>query len=524
MPSTLLSRAAGLVVLRLGSNMLPPRAAEDDAGEVAALLDEVPFAGLIVFNGRWPETRDTLAALQQRSDAGLLVATDMERGLGQQVAGATVFPHLMAFGQLEHRRGPAAATDAVREFAVAGAREALACGVHVALAPVADVNRNPRNPIISTRAFGEEPGLVARMTQAYVEGARSEGLLVTAKHFPGHGGTHQDSHAELPLVADEREVWEAQDRPPFDLAIAAGVDLVMTAHLAYPALDHLGLPATRSSKILTDILRGEMGFQGAVVTDSLHMAGIEDARRSEADVAVEVVAAGADLILDARDPMAVAEGIARAVETGRLAEDRFDEALARVEALRARLRSRFGDDVFRTPPAPASNVGEPAHQRLSEQVAMDAVEVLRGRLPDVGHGRGRGTLVALIKPSPRPGEPDEFPMGDAVRRHLPGALYCELEPADENDDSAFESVVARAREAERLVVAVIVRPAAWRSFGLAARERRLVDRLLEMRPTTLVALGSPRGLEGHRGAVAEVCSYSDSPSSQRAVVEVLAGR
>jgi hypothetical protein len=115
-------------------------------------------------------------------------------------------------------------------------------------------------------------------------------------------------------------------------------------------------------------------------------------------------------------------------------------------------------------------------------------------------------------------------MGDAVRRHLPGAHYCELEPADEHDDDAFESLLARAREAERLVVAVVVRPAAWRAFGLAARERRLVDRLLELRPTTLVALGSPRGLEGHRGAEAEICSYSDVPSSQRAVVELLAGR
>ncbi len=504
--------------------MLPPRAAEEDAAEVGALLDRLPFAGLILFNGRWPETRDTLASLQLRSDAGLLVATDMERGLGQQVAGATVFPHLMAFGRIEHRRGPAAAAEAVREFAAAGAREALACGVHIALAPVADVNRNPRNPIIATRAFGDEPEVVSRLTVAYVEGARSAGLLTTAKHFPGHGGTHQDSHAELPLVADDRGVWEDQDRPPFADAIAAGVDLIMTAHLAYPALDHFGLAATRSPAILTDLLRGEMGFQGAVVTDSLHMAGIEDAGRTEAEVAVEVVAAGADLILDARDPVSVAEAIARAVEEGTLAESRLDEALGRVEALRARLRERFGHDVFRSPPVPVVAVGDPAHELLSDSIAKDAVEVLRGRVPNAGHGRGQGTLVVLVKPAPRPGEPEELAMGDAVRRQLHGAVYCELEPADENDDSAFESIVARAREAERLVIAMVVRPAAWRAFGLAARERRLVDRLLAMRPTTLVALGSPRGLEGHRGAEAEICAYSDVPSSQRAVVDLLAGR
>jgi len=519
---SLLDRAAGLIVLRLGSNMLPARAAEEDAGAVAELLDRLPFAGLILFNGRWPVTRDTLAGLQASSDAGLLVATDMERGLGQQVAGATAFPHLMAFGRLARRRGDEGAADAVRQFAAASAREALACGVHVALAPVADVNRNPRNPIISTRAFGDQPAQVARLTAAYVEGARSEGLLVTAKHFPGHGGTHQDSHAELPLVTDDREVWEAQDRPPFNAAIAAGADLVMTAHVAYPALDGAGLPATRSPRILTDLLRGEMGFAGAVVTDSLHMAGIEDAGRTEAEVAVEVVAAGADLILDARDPVAVAEGIARAVESGELPEARLDEALGRVEALRRRLRERFGADVFREPPIAHTAVGDAGHAALAESVAWDAVEVLHGRIEPLGHGRR--TLVVLVKAAPRPGEPEQLALGDAVRRHLPDAAYCELEPADEGDDAAFESVIARAREAERLVVAMVVRPAAWRAFGLAARERRLVDRLLEMHPTILAALGSPRGLEGFRGAAAEVCAYSDVPASQWALAELLGGR
>ncbi|HLA62917.1 MAG TPA: glycoside hydrolase family 3 N-terminal domain-containing protein [Rhodothermales bacterium] len=514
MHSPLTKKAAGLVVLRLGSNMLPPRPAEADEPAVAALLDELPFAGLILFNGRWPETRDTLARLQAHSEAGLLVTTDMERGLGQQVAGATVFPHLMAYGE-------AGDLDAVRAFAAAGAREALACGVHVALAPVADVNRNPRNPIIATRAFGADPQHVARMVGAYVEGARAEGLLTTAKHFPGHGGTHQDSHAELPLVADDRAVWEEQDRPPFDAAVRAGAELVMTAHLAYPALDHLGLPATRSRPILTDVLRGEMGFTGAVVTDSLHMAGIEDAARSEADVAVEVVAAGADLLLDAKDPVAVAEGLARAVMEERLSEARLDEALARVEALREGLRARFGPDVFRTPPHPVVTVATPEHQALADNAATAAIEILEGPLPDLGDGAG--TLVVLVKPSPRPGEPEEMPLGEAVRRYLPRASYRELEPADESEDAPFDALMVEAREAERLVVAMVVKPAAWRAFGLAARERRVVESLVAMRPTVLAALGSPRGLEGYTGAVATLCAYSDVPASQWAVAAALGG-
>ena len=512
---TLLEKAAGLVVLRLGSNMLPPRPAEADAPGVAALLDRLPFAGLILFNGRWPETRATLAELQRHSARGLLVMTDMERGLGQQVAGATTFPHLMAFGRMDVE-----AADAVRAFAEAGAREALACGVHVALAPVADVNRNPRNPIIATRAFGEEPALVSRLVRAYVEGAHAAGLLTTAKHFPGHGGTHQDSHAELPVVADDRATFEAQDLPPFEAAIAAGVDLVMTAHVAYPALDPSGLPGTRSRAILHDLLRGQLDFGGVVVTDSLHMAGIQDEARSEAEVAVELIAAGADLLLDVHDPVSLVEGVARAVEEGRLDEARLDEALTRVEALRQKLRARHGEGVFRDGAGPDA-VGRPEYAALAARAASAALETVRGTVPALGDGAG--LLVVLVKPAPVPGEPEELPLGDAVRRHLPRATYRELEPAGPDEDSPFDALLVEAREAERLVVAVVVKPAAWRAFGLAARERRFVQTLLAMRPTVLAALGSPRGLEGYEGAVAELCAYSDVAAAQHALIERLAG-
>jgi beta-N-acetylhexosaminidase len=322
-------QASGLVVMRLGNNMPPPRRAEDEAAGIHRLLERYPFAGLILFNGAWPQTRQTLLDLQRAAARPLLVMTDMERGLGQQVRGATLFPHALAFERLGE--------EAVEAFARVAAREALACGVHVAFAPVVDVSRNPRNPIISTRAFGTNAETASRLGAAFVRGARAEGLLTTAKHFPGHGNTEEDSHATLPTVRDSREEMDQEDLPPFRAAFAAGADLVMTAHVAYPALDPSGRPATLSRPILTGLLRDELGFEGVVISDSLQMAGIQASDRTEAQVAAEQILAGVDLLLDPQNPETLIEGLAQAMASGDLPEDRVQEALGRADRLRRHL-------------------------------------------------------------------------------------------------------------------------------------------------------------------------------------------
>lgn len=515
MPLTPAEKAAGLLVVRLGNNLPPARRAEDDADAVAALLDRHPIGGIILFNGRWPETRDALARLQARSDRGLLVTTDMERGFGQQVAGGTVYPHAAAFSR-------AGGADAVRLFARQASEEALACGVHVTYSPVADVDRNEENPIIASRAFSDDPARAAELTAAFVEGVHEAGQFATAKHFPGHGGTAGDSHAELPVLDSDRAEIEATDLVPFRAAIAAGVDLVMTAHVVYPALDPSGLPATRSRAILHDLLRGDLGFEGVVVTDSLQMAGAKAEGRTEADVAVELLEAGVDLFVDAVDPEAIVAGLAEAVERGRLDEALLDAALARVERLRARFRARFGPDAFRQPPLPPEAVGAPPHRLFADRVAREAVRVVRDPLPDLGDGTG--TLVVLVKKAPLPNEPETMPMGHAVRRLLPGAVYRELEPTHEDQDDVFDEVRILARDAKRLVIATVVRPAAWHAFGLAARERRFAQRLMETRPTTLVVLGDERGLRGYDACDSAIVTYSDVGPSQVAAVERLAGR
>ena len=512
MPLSLEDKAAGLLVVRLGNNLPPAKTASEQEDEVAALLDRHPVGGLILFNGRWPETRDTLARLQARSDRGLLVTTDMERGFGQQVLGGTVYPHAAAFAY-------AGGADDVRAFARQASEEALACGVHVTYSPVADVDRNERNPIIASRAFSDDPERAAELTAAFVEGVHEAGQFATAKHFPGHGGTAEDTHSEVPVLDDDRATLDATDLVPFRAAIGAGVDLVMTAHIVYPALDPSGLPATRSKAILRGLLRGELGFDGVVVTDSLQMAGAKVEGKTEGDLAADLVGAGVDLFVDAVDPEAVVAGLAEAVRAGRLDEGLLDAALARVERLRARFRDRFGEGAFRAPPLPPETVGAAEHRALAARVARGAVEVARGPLPDLGDGTG--TLVVLMKRAPLPNEPETMPMGEAVARLLLGAVYRELEPTHEDEDDPFDEIRLLARDAERLVIATIVRPAAWHAFGLEARERRFAQRLMETKPTTLVVLGGDRGLRGFDACDSALVTHSDVGPSQVAAVERL---
>ena len=510
--------AAALLIVRLGSNMIPPRAADADADGVAALLRRWPIGGVILFNGRWPETRATLERLQALSAEGLLVTTDMERGLGQQVAGAGTHPHLAALAA-----GVAAGRadlDLVRDVAAQSAREALACGVHVTFSPVADVDREPRNPIIGDRAFGADPERAAALVAAFVEGARSAGQLTTAKHFPGHGGTVGDSHAELPTVTDGRDVLERSDLVPFRAAIEAGVDLVMTAHVAVPALDPTGVPATLSAPILRGLLRDTLGFEGAVVTDSLHMAGIKSDDYTEGELAVEMLRAGVDLFVDPEDPEAIIEAIGAAVDAGTLEASRLEAAVARVRALRARLRERFGDDVFRDASAayPPETVPSRALAASAERAAAAALSTAWGTLPDLQDGAG--TLVVALRPQLRPTDPETLPFAEAVVRTLPAAEVVVLSASDPDDRLA--DVRARVDGARRVVLATVVRPAAWHAFGLAERERSLALHLLAARPSTLVVLGGARGLAGLRSAESALVTYSDAPSSQRAAAAALA--
>ena len=303
---------------------------------IAAALD-LGVGGFIVFGGTADTVRELTADLRGRAPHPLLFGADLERGAGQQFRGATRLPPVAAIGRLDD-------LETTRRAGALTAREALALGVDWVYGPVADLDADPRNPIVGTRAFGAEPEVVARHVAAWVAGCQSAGALACVKHFPGHGRTTADSHAELPSVDAPRAALAA-DLLPFSAGIDAGAASVMSAHVAFPALDPSGVPATLSRPILTGLLRGDLGFGGIVVTDALIMAGVHAANRGATDAGVDALAAGCDALLYPEDPGALAAAIGRAAGEGRLdpaalamSEARIDGAARAAAAVRDAVR------------------------------------------------------------------------------------------------------------------------------------------------------------------------------------------
>jgi len=324
---------------------------------------ELGVGGFILFNGDVEAVRELTRELHARAPHPLLIASDLERGAGQQFIGATPLPPAAALGFLDD---PAVAERAGELTA----REARALGVNWIYAPTADVDLEPENPIIGTRSFGRDPEAVARNVAAWVRGCRRGGALSCAKHFPGHGRTVGDSHIERPTVPHSREALE-EDLLPFRAAVEAEVDSVMTAHVSYPALDEDRSPATLSPRILEGLLRHEMGFAGLVVTDAIIMDGLtEDA--TEGHAAVRALSAGCDVLLYPDDVEGVIAEVRRALDDGRLHGSRVEEALGRIAAAAGRVEG-----------AVEGEVGRDEDRRWALETAVRTLRVCRGepRLP-----------------------------------------------------------------------------------------------------------------------------------------------
>jgi len=339
------------------------------------------IGGFILFGGDIDETPRHLRSLQGAARVPLLIASDVERGLGQQLSGGTHFPSQRAVASAVNRRSKKDVElldrmlDAVRQ-------ETRAAGIHAVFSPVLDVNNNPDNPIICTRAFGEEPEVVEWFGSRYIRGLQktakhgNEELLACAKHFPGHGDTDQDSHSVLPVIRADKQRLNRVELPPFREAVKHRVDMVMVAHLLVPALDPAE-PTTFSKKIITALLREGMGFEGLIVSDALDMGALAG-QYSQEEIAVRAVEAGMDILLHPRDALATVDAVVAAVEQGRLTRQRITESVERIMHAKTKL-GLFDEDMHAPEP-----IDYEKNRQTAFELGRKAVRIL--------NGNGKGVL------------------------------------------------------------------------------------------------------------------------------------
>lgn len=299
-------------------------------------IENLGVGGVILLGGSAAELGLRSQQLQAYAKIPLFIAADIEEGVGQRFTGATWFPPPMAIGAIA-REYPQKAEDYARQMGQITAEEAVAIGINWILTPVVDVNNNAQNPVINVRAFGEMPETVSALACQFIRGTQDYPVLTTAKHFPGHGDTQIDSHFHLPVLSHSRSRLAQIEFPPFQAAIAAGVDAVMTAHLLIPSLD-AEFPATLSNSVLTAVLRQELGFTGLIVTDALIMGAIAN-RYGATEAPVKALEAGADILLMPIDPETTIQAVCDGVTSGRISRDRILASVQRIWQAKAKISS-----------------------------------------------------------------------------------------------------------------------------------------------------------------------------------------
>jgi beta-N-acetylhexosaminidase len=445
--------------------------------QALSMVKRYHIGGVIYFPGNTRTPRQTAElsnALQKGAKVPLLISVDEEQGLVSRLPYITHFPGNMALGAT---RRPEDARAAARVTAT----ELRAVGINQDFAPDADVNVDPANPVIGTRSFGSDPALVAEFVGAAVDGYRAAGVAATAKHFPGHGDTSTDSHTGLPVIGHSRQEWEKLDAPPFRAAIAHHVDSIMSAHIVVRGLDDSGDPATLSPEVLTGVLRGDLGYQGVIITDSLQMAGV---RRKYGDkgAPVRAIKAGADQLLMPPSLPKAYDAVLDAVQAGSIPERRLDDAVTRV------LRLKEARGLFSGPEADPAGadavIGSAEHRATAQQVGERSITLVKNarRLLPLG---AKSVYVTGT---------DAAAVAGALRRQ-------------------GVRVVGTQRSAD---VAVLT----TRNTGAATAAR---VRALGGKPVVVAALGLPYDLRHTAQAEAALATYSAGSASVNALARVMTG-
>jgi beta-N-acetylhexosaminidase len=506
-------------------------------------VEDNHVGGIILFRGPVYESVVLVNRMQNLARYPLLISADLEAGSGMRFDDTVNLPWNMAVGATDN-------PDYARRQGAVTAREARALGVLQIYAPVADVNNNAANPVINVRSYGEDPEAVGRFVAAFVEGVQSNGVIATAKHFPGHGDTATDSHRGLPEIDVSRERLNAIELVPFRAAVRSGVGSVMTGHIGMPQIDRTvvtplprdlklkpidtdedgevvverGTMPTTLSPVMNGILRHDLGFDGLIVTDAMSMSGLTLYFTQE-EASVRALEAGADLLLKPADPDAAFRGVREAVMKGRLKEQRIDESARRV------LAAKYDLGLVKQKITPLDaidlNVGGKESVELAREIAEHAITLVRNddKLVPLASLKPEARIfnLAITNGDDRLWIANVFV--EAIARS--GYKVETLVLDDRSTDAEVQKALERASHADLIIASLYgrVRTGQARSVGLPDPGARALSALITSRaPVVGISFGNPYLLQSFPELRTYVVAYGDTPSLQQAAARAVLGK
>ena len=476
---------------------------------------ENKVGGFVFYRGDVGELAALTNEMQRISKVPLLMAADFERGLPMQIKSGTSFTHNMGIAaagnpQMAYRKGRIIA------------EEMRALGINWLYGPVSDVANNPGNTMVNVRSYGEDPQRTAEFVAAEVRGLKDGGVLSTAKHFPGHGDTPIDSHIILPVININRERFNRIELAPFRSAIAAGLDSLMTAHIALPEITGDNVPASLSPQINGELIRKELKFEGIITTDSLGMGAIIKNYKG-AEGALLAIKAGADIALLPPNPKEAIDRIEQAVVSGEIPKKQIDASVRRI--LRAKFRVGLADAKNRVVDLSQVNllIEKPENVRAAEEIAEKSITLLRNEnnvLP-VSPAQAQKTMFIIAAGDDDPDQGNVFKA--AIEQRVKGARVVKVDKR--TTEKEFEQLLDEAKCFDRIVIAPFVKRAALKgTIELPEAEAEFIrDIIDEKRNVAIVAFGSPYQLQQFPKAKIYMTAWAVEDAAQTAAARAIFG-
>jgi len=509
---TLREKIAQMMVYRMNMHYLNYNSEEWE--EIEELISTDGIGILHIWFGETGSSLTMLNEMQRQSRVPILVEADIESGLGRRYPGAVTLPPMMAIAATGD---PKYAYEAAR----ISAEESRAVGIHFNLAPVVDVNNNPKNPIINTRSFGEHPDSVNRYSKEFIRGLHDYGMLATAKHFPGHGDTETDSHSALAQIpSDSSRLWEVE-LPPFKNAIDSGVDAIMVAHVNAPDFQfNTDDPATLSKFWIQDILRSKMKFDGAIITDAMDMGGIVK-KYSDSYALIETIKAGSDIIIQNNQMKKSIDLVEEAVNDGILTVQRINESALKVLRMKEHLGLHINNVISMD--QTHKNIGRQSDFSSAEEIAENSITLVKNE----------NNLLPL-----QPDPSEEFyviDLYDGPNNHNESSVTIKFREhgyklnsfqIDKSDSLVIANHILEQIPKDALVfLNAYANPVEWKdNIFLPSVEADFINRLIKKSNKVIItSFGSPYLIQDFPDAPVYICAYKGSEIMQQALLSALMG-